>query len=533
MGYRFSLETANTVANLSFGKVMSCYRDIYSSEENYTNFMIFLEQFHKNIFSNKSSEYIRNINIIRETLLQFEDYRRHIEHVEYNKTFSRFEDYKHHIEQVEYNKPFLYFHEAAIASLHNLSEVFNRCRVKSLILPPVSGYNDAKYDFITSHRTFNRIIRMHEGDSCLILQPEECPTNTSIFDAFPNFDVALRQVDLWTAVMFWDDEDFAFVPVRTEAELMHLYKIVKYDRFPIGEIKRYANQKAKPSHYIFQLSDLHFGSKNSSITERRLKTLIEKQMSSFNIEDTVSFIITGDAVDTPTYFTENQYKNFEDFLRLQSGSEPIRVLGNHDVNQHGISFFNGRQKIAHFAGSYPKIHKLEEHKTLLLLFNSNTNGSLAEGEIGINQMAEMGNLLDKINNVEKYTLIAVLHHHLLPVPKPNYYQRKWYEKFIPDELMDGTLKLKDADLFLEWLSNRNVKYVLHGHKHIPFKSNHNDITVIGCGSSTGEIRHKEKGKTYLSYNLIKISNNSVVCTYFAEDVLGSGAKDISLDITKC
>lgn len=42
MGYRFTLETANTVANLTFGKVMACYRDIYSSSECYEGFMQFL-----------------------------------------------------------------------------------------------------------------------------------------------------------------------------------------------------------------------------------------------------------------------------------------------------------------------------------------------------------------------------------------------------------------------------------------------------------------------------------------------------------
>ena len=33
MGYRFTLESANTVANLTFGKVMVCYRDIFSSSQ--------------------------------------------------------------------------------------------------------------------------------------------------------------------------------------------------------------------------------------------------------------------------------------------------------------------------------------------------------------------------------------------------------------------------------------------------------------------------------------------------------------------
>ena len=508
MGYRFSLESANTVANLTFGKVMSCYRDICSSQENYNNFMTFLEQFSANIYSNDSLRYIKSVDRIKEELRSFRIYKEHLEN----------------------SKEFSYVQNRFLSALQALSDIFNRCKVKSLLLPPINDYDNLEHKFITSYKTFNKIVNLHNGDSCLILQPEECHHNISIFDAFPNFDVALRQADLWPAVMFWDEEEFAFVPVNSEEELLYLYKIIKYERFPLGEIKRYADRKRKTSHYIFQLSDLHFGAKNVNITERRLKTLIKKQVSSFNVGDRVDFVITGDAVDSPNDYTENHFKDFEDFLREQSGNEPIRVLGNHDINPHGLAVFHGRQKSVNSVAKYPEICILEENKTILLLFNSNTNGNLAEGEIGINQMAEMGTKLDNINNIDQYKLIAVMHHHLLPVPKPRYYQKKWYEKFIPEELMDETLKLKDAELFIEWLNRRNIKYVIHGHKHIPFKAEHKGISVFGCGSSTGVMKHKEKGKTYLSYNLIKISDNSIVCTYYAEDILGAGVKDITVDV---
>ena len=96
-------------------------------------------------------------------------------------------------------------------------------------------------------------------------------------------------------------------------------------------------------------------------------------------------------------------------------------------------------------------------------------------------MSEMGNLLDNVKNLEKYMLIAVLHHHLLPIPKPNYYDEKWFEKILPSNFMDMSLKLLDADLFFEWLRRRNVRIVLHGHKHIPFLAESDGITVIGCG----------------------------------------------------
>lgn len=290
MGYRFTLESANTVANLTFGKVMSCYRDIYSSTECYEGFMHFLDQFQYNLYSNEMERYMRSVRRIREIL-------------------HRYEDYKRPLEKVEYDDTFLHFHKDALDALKELSKIFERCTTKSLLLPPMKGSDRYSYDFMTSPRTFNKLFELHKGDSCLILQPQEQPYNATIFNAFPNFD-----------------------------------------------------------------------------------------------------------------------------------------------------------------------------------------------------------------------------HHLLPIPKPSYYNQKWFEKILPTNFMDMSLKLLDADLFFEWLHHRNVRIVLHGHKHIPFFAESGGITVIGCGSSTGQIVHKEKGKTYISYNMLKISEKTVTCTQFAEEVYGAGAKNIRTEI---
>lgn len=514
MGYRFTLEAANTVANLTFGKVMSCYRDIYSSEESYYSFMYFLDEFHKNIYSNENERYMYSIRRIREVLHRYEDYKRPLDDVQYDDTL-------------------LLFHRDALEGLHELSDIFGRCSIKSLLLPQMRGSSKCNDEFMTSHRLLRELIHLHPTDSCLILQPQEHPHNATIFDAFPNFEVALRQADRWPAVFFWDGaDDYAFVPIRHEDEIRYLYEIVKYERHPIREIKRVAERKKLVSHYIFQLSDLHFGSKNVDIAERRLKSLIKTQLSSIELEDDVNFLITGDAVDSPKQVTENDYSDFADFLEERSGKKPIRVLGNHDINNHGLAFFHGKQHIANIVGNYPKIEILEDAKVILLLFNSNTNGSFAMGEIGTAQMSEMGNLLDAVNNLNQYLLIAVMHHHLLPIPQPDYYDEKWYKKIIPNGFLDETLRLLDADIFMEWLSKRNVKCVLHGHKHIPFINEHNGIKVISCGSSTGQIVHRERGKTYISYNLVKICSDTIICTQFAEEVYGAGAKNIRTEIIK-
>lgn len=513
MGYRFTLESANTVANLTFGKVMSCYREIISSEESFYEFICFVEQFQNNLYSYEKERYMKRIQRLIEQLYECRNYGRVFKDIRNDDTV-------------------FYYDDVLLSGLKELSRIFERCTIKSLLLPPMRGdFEQGHYDFMTSERTLEEIVNIHKGDSCLILQPQEPLYNATIFNAFPNFEVALRQADLWPAVLFWENsEDYVFIPIKDEAELLHLYKIVKWERHPIDELRRIAEFKKKENYYLFQLSDLHFGARNVDVAEQRLKTLVKSQLSKIDAEDRVNFVVTGDAVDSPKQTTETSYSNFAEFIEDRCGRKPIRVLGNHDINNHGIAVSRGKQRIANIVGEYPKIEIIEESKVILLLFNSNTNGNLAEGEIGTTQMAKMGNLLDEVTNLESYLLIAVLHHHLLPIPTPDYYRQKWFEKILPGNSLDMSLRLIDADLFLEWLHRRKVRIVLHGHKHIPFFAKKGEITVIGCGSSTGQIVHKEKGKTYISYNLIKIGKQKVTCTQFAEELLGAGEKNIHTEI---
>ena len=506
MGLRFTLESANTIANLTWGRVSSCYDSIYSSSENYYEFLHFLVDFPEHIYSDKYEDIYYDIYKIQQRIKQ----RGYHESREQGNNEFRDND--------------------ILKELHRLSLILDRCQVKSLLLP---SFKNKKYeymdDFMTKRRTMDKLLHWHPGNSCLILQPTErlYRNNITIFDAFPNFDVALKQVDLWPAVMFWDRErEFAFVPVKDEQELINLYEMLYLERNSIKELKRYADRKKEASHYYFHLSDLHLGTRNVEVSERRLKTLIKTQLSTLEIDDKIDFIVTGDAVDSPSKVNNMEYLDFSEFLESKSGKEPIFVLGNHDINRRGLSFRRNNQMLANTVGKYPKIEKNDEIKVIFLLFNSNTNGYLAEGEIGQEQMSEMGNLLDSVPEIEKYKLVAVLHHHVVDIERPNFYDEKWYEKMIPKDFLENSLRLNDADLFLEWMKQRNVKLVLHGHKHIPLISEQDGMYIISCGSSTGQVTHKDRRKTYLSYNVLKFTEDKVVCSQFAEELLGAGVKNI-------
>jgi predicted phosphodiesterase len=511
MEYKFTLESANAVANLAFSKIMPCYKSICSSLESYHEFMDFLGHFYKNICSYKFKQDIKKKNHRPGEIHPRFEYR--IPQSEYNE---------HSFEKIERD---------LLETLCDFSKMFEQYPIKSLLLPKIRILDDDNDDdFMTSHDILNQLFSLHKEGQCLILQPQERPYKAvTIFNAFPNFDVALRQADLWPAVMFWDNnKNYAFVPIKDEEELYNLYQIVQDEPEPINKIKKIAENKKKPSHYIFHLSDLHFGAKDVKMAARRLKSLIKVRFDSIEANDSVNFVITGDSVHSPNHSNESDYRDFSEHLKEHYGKKLIRILGNHDINNLGLAIFQGKKRIANIVGEYPKIEILEDSKAILLLFNSNTSGKLAEGKIGKEQMAEMGNQLDKVKNLKDYLLIAVMHHHLLPIPQPKFYDRKWYEKILPDNFLELAIKLKDADLFMEWLKERNVKIVLHGHRHIQFMTEHKDsgINVISCGSSTGQITHQNKDKTYISYNLIKIGEETVTCSQFAEEILGAGAKHI-------
>ena len=537
MGYRFSLETASTVANLTFGRVRECFEEILSSDECYWEFMSFIEIFSASFVSDRKEVDMNIVRNVKEAFYRLEVQKREFKHVDIDEL----------IQYSTYSEPFY--------ALKDFSDILSRCKLKSLLLPPMDNNNDEQYSFMTSIKTFKNLMNIHKGDSCLILQPLEKPEKALIFNPFPNFEVALRQADLWPAVLFWDSHgNYAFVPVKSEKQLISLYKYVKIEENPVKALQNLIADKKEladdelqhgekiiepinPSYNIIHLSDLHFGANDEPISvstaERRLRSLIKSQLSKFRPEDKVSIVITGDAVDSPDETMETYYQNFAEQLENQCGQMPIRILGNHDVNPKGIRLTHYGQyskTAANAAGVYPKIEIIEDVKVILLLFNSNTDGIWAEGKIGQKQMSEMGNLLDAVKNVEDYTLIAVLHHHLVKIPKPDYYEKRWFEKFVSDDFMEMTLKLLDAQLFLQWLQRRKVKIVLHGHKHIPYVTKQDGITIIGCGSSTGQIVHTEKEKTCISYNVLKITRENVTCTQYAEQVIGAGADVIKTEV---
>ena len=342
MGYRFTLETANIVANLTFGKVMSCFRGISDSTEQYFAFKYFIETFEQNFYSSNKHTF-EDVRRIRNAINRYTPHSN-----EYDGIID-FEKSKH-----DYT---------VLNALHDMSGILSHCQVKSLLLPrAISQINKYQDDFMTSERMLHRLLNIPSNISYLVLQPQDRPNQDGVMmmDTFPNFDIALRQIDTWPAVMFWrkhyNRNEFVFVPVDNEKELLMLYNVLCYERSnPFGELKRIADSKLKKASYYVHLSDLHFGAKNTLDSERRLRSLVDKQLSAISDLDNIGFVITGDIVDSPKIDNKAMLLNFVEYIKSKSILKPLFVLGNHDINQNGLALTNNTQTVIDIMSGYPRI----------------------------------------------------------------------------------------------------------------------------------------------------------------------------------
>jgi len=418
--------------------------------------------------------------------------------------------------------------------LFKVSRLLSTCKVKTFLLP--SFDSSLINDLLYSRAYLNRLVDIHPGDSALILQLKERigERDISILNAFIKFETAYNKIEQWPGVLLWNENESLFIPVENEDDVYQIYDILKFERDSFYFLRHEFAHRLHDSKYgyIFHLSDLHFGNGIAERTKLRTIKILEKQLSELEDASTALPLITGDLMDSPNQVNKQAYADFTELLISKGFDQPIHILGNHDIDESGIfKRLTEEKAIISSLSTGKRIEIIESLGIALIKFNSNTGGILAQGEIGQEQLMEVGNELDSMLDKEKYTFMALLHHHPKEIENPIWYARDWYEKFLGKKKFEKTMKLNDADIFLEWIEQRGIKYILHGHKHIPNVHNHKDISIIAAGSSTGSVKHKEAGKTYLSYNLIKYdtaSKKPVSVSIIAEEILGAGAKNILL-----
>ena len=292
--------------------------------------------------------------------------------------------------------------------------------------------------------------------------------------------------------------------------------------WPIKRAHKRYDDKCEDRFNIVHLSDIHIGKEDINDNIPLMTKSIDKYTK--YLKD-YRFIITGDMVNTPSEENNKGYEMLKNHLESISNKEVISILGNHDVNTSGLKFLpkKGPYNI------YPIINVDEKNKHIYVLLNSNVSGIttvFARGQIGKEQLARLEYAYSDIKkkyDVTKYDTIVLLHHHVVPIKTPKEFKEGIIKRVISSDI---TMQLGDADKLLKWLKKEHIKYVMHGHKHVPSFTKYEELNVISCGSSSGADYKFKDGKPCISMNILRINKEKPFCLEYY--IKGKDEADVAI-----
>lgn len=373
--------------------------------------------------------------------------------------------------------------------------------------------------------------------------PNECPSGVIVFhiesspalrgpilieSVHPVIEIALRSATRWPGLLLWRNRHGWFFELDASRMGEDLDWI--FSHLAVGGIielvkERYDERRARRSLplQLIHMSDLHLGWKAGRQRLARIISLVSSVAATLKQWPMVP-VITGDLMETPTDDNLDLLRQFLEPLRMACATDSVIVLGNHDVRKGGI-LAQELGPASHLSND--RIRWFDKSRVGLVCFNSVRSGRLARGHIDDREFLDLGSALDASPaRSREYALIALLHHHPLPVQRPDWYKPGIFERLFP-AAQESAEELENASQFLAWLKTRRVPLVLHGHKHVPRISTHRGITVVGCGSTIGKIETKNPGETYISMNLVTVDVDArrVCCRLLAERLPGGGLNE--------
>ena len=338
-----------------------------------------------------------------------------------------------------------------------------------------------------------------------------------------------------------DTTDFTFL--KDDISLWILEKETGDNTHYITGFKSY-DSKTYPTHgrYIIHLSDLHFGEKHDFAIPESGKNVVgkdslvnalladlSKQKIAFS--DIALVLITGELTCKASPHEFHEAERFINELQDKLGLSPVQIVcvpGNHDVEwvdesanlnyEAELNYKNFSKNIynvepSQFLGRFSEF-LINGKKIAVIAFNScrlESHENAGMGYISSEQFREASRLLSMEEEPFHY-IIALLHHHVLPVNFTEYYSSK----------SKAVSLLLDSEALQQFLVENNVDVVMHGHQHQPYYSQlrrvipagiaggekeiDNSVTVIGGGSAGVSIGSLNAiGRN--TYHLMKIENN--------------------------
>jgi predicted phosphodiesterase len=252
---------------------------------------------------------------------------------------------------------------------------------------------------------------------------------------------------------------------------------------------------------VLHLSDLHFGESHHfsqghpSGSRSTAAEAVQEALGSAEAGPVDWLVVSGD------WFSKDLGKDLahaKDGLKQLIGSlgvDPQKVLcvpGNHDLTWESAFSNNKFRFYDELVESVPGVRGVTDDLPLIVsepattgaprplafvLMNSSrleTKSLAGIGEIGSTQMkAAKEQLLGAGISSETHTIIAVIHHHLLPIVAR--------EKYVQDQAGTASQKVEtpslvlDAVAALQGLAEMGVSLVMHGHQHKPAILRYQDV----------------------------------------------------------
>ncbi len=252
---------------------------------------------------------------------------------------------------------------------------------------------------------------------------------------------------------------------------------------------------------IAHISDLHYESRDATAASELIDALKQEQPD--------YLIVTGDFANNPWKLTDPQV--YVSDLCTQCGldkSKTFAVAGNHDyriLGNFGFKPFGQwifRKTFKGWLGAGFVPLQSSPPITLVLIDSNPTLLGFARGRFGYLQARRLRGALKRLpkaelDSIRDSTIIAVLHHHPLPVP----YQGG-----------DFFLVLRNSQTMVLWLAEIGADVVLHGHKHRATYSGlsigtstgpNRIIQVLGAGTCMKSDDHDPRGS---NFNVITIED---------------------------
>lgn len=385
--------------------------------------------------------------------------------------------------------------------------------------------------FLSGQQPLSTIINIHDYQSheirsFLIDDIVEC--DISINDPHTCFLQALYQIDKWPGLLVFKGKQCTFVPIKTKEDIDRVFDLIK--KHVVFEHLFYDEQE----DFFIQLSDLHLGTKTTDYGLSVLYNNLDELYETLPHFHQLKFLITGDLMNSPNRKNMYAASSFMNQLKSRYHGDVTFVLGNHDVIVHGLNVFK-RQKtkvVAYLLGENIKVY--HDLKMIVIKIDSTSQGNLARGKVGLRHLQEIEDELLSIEHLEEYTLIAMMHHHILPLKKDEFLKVKWNEKLFMGKIADSTKALVDGDDVLRWLDRLKIRYVFHGHKHIPCVVKNKQTYIMAGGTSCGG-ETKERKSRYLNYNLLKYNREDKrfkYCFIFYDDITKKERHRVKVTIFK-